>query len=89
MKQKIIIWIRNQVKKARAKGLVLGLSGGLDSAVNASLCCQALGKKKVLGLIIPCASLKQDLTDAHLVAKRLGITLSDEILSMADVVSTP
>jgi len=73
MKQKIITWIRKQIKKTKAEGVVFGLSGGLDSAVTAALCCQALDKRRVLGLILPCKSQKQDLIDAHLIAKRLKI----------------
>jgi len=73
MKQKIINWIKKQVKQAKAEGVVFGLSGGLDSAVTAALCSQALHRRRVLGLILPCISQKQDLIDAHLIAKRLKI----------------
>ncbi len=73
MKQRIIAWIRKQVRQAGAKGVVVGLSGGLDSSVTAVLCLKALGKSRVLGLIMPCFSQKQDLLDARLVAKKLGI----------------
>ena len=74
MRKKIVNWIRVQVKQAKAKGIVLGLSGGLDSSVVAALAKEAVGKAKVLALILPCASQKQDLKDAQIVAKNLGIT---------------
>jgi len=74
MRKKIVNWIRAQVKQAKAKGIVLGLSGGLDSSVAVALAKEAVGKKKVLALILPCASQKQDLKDARLVAKKTGIT---------------
>jgi len=38
MKNNISKWIKTQVKKAGAKGIVFGLSGGIDSAVVAALC---------------------------------------------------
>jgi NAD+ synthase len=46
--------IRNQVlDRMRRKGAVLGLSGGIDSSVVAALCAVALGKERVLGLMMP------------------------------------
>jgi NAD+ synthase len=46
-------FIRHRVDIARAAGAVVGLSGGIDSAVVAALCVRALGKEKVLGLLMP------------------------------------
>jgi len=74
MRKKIVNWIRAQVKQAKAKGIVLGLSGGLDSSLVLALAKESVGKKKVLALILPCVSQRQDLKDAQLVAKKLGIT---------------
>lgn len=73
MKQRIISWIKKQVKDSRAKGIVLGLSGGIDSSVAACLCKEAIGRKKVLGLFLPCNSHSQDFKDAKLIADKLGI----------------
>ncbi len=75
MKQNIIAWIRKQVKNAKAKGIAVGLSGGVDSAVTAALCLKAMGRGRVLALIMPCLSHRQDLADARIVAKRLGINV--------------
>lgn len=65
-------WIALQVKMAGAKGLVLGMSGGLDSSVSAVLCKRALGDK-VLGLIMPCHSDPFDEQHARLVADLFDI----------------
>lgn len=51
----------------------MGLSGGVDSSVVAALARQAAGKSRVLALFLPCHSQKQDLRDARLVARKLGI----------------
>ena len=46
-------FISNYVSDASAIGVVIGLSGGLDSAVTLKLCVNALGPAKVLGLVMP------------------------------------
>jgi NAD+ synthase len=47
-------FIRNiTLKDFKRRGAVVGLSGGIDSAVTAELCVRALGKEKVLGLLLP------------------------------------
>jgi len=46
--------VREQVtKQLRRRGVVVGLSGGIDSSVTAAVCVQALGKDRVLGLFMP------------------------------------
>ncbi|MDD5130423.1 MAG: NAD+ synthase [Candidatus Omnitrophica bacterium] len=73
MKNRIVSWIKQQVKDSTAKGIVLGLSGGIDSAVVAALAKEAVGKNNVLVLFMPCNSNPQDLKDAKLVAHKLGL----------------
>jgi NAD+ synthase len=73
MRKKIVAWIKRQVKQSGAKGVVIGLSGGLDSCVVAALAGQALGRKRVLALILPCHSQKQDLKDARLTGRKFAI----------------
>jgi NAD+ synthase len=47
-------FIRDYVDKAGSEGVIIGMSGGLDSSVVAALCSRALGEKnKVLGLCLP------------------------------------
>lgn len=66
-------WIRQIVTEASASGVVVGLSGGLDSAVSAALCTEALGNDNVLGLIMPCLSMQSDTDDGVRTAEHLGI----------------
>jgi len=60
-------WIRKVVTEAGAKGVVIGLSGGIDSSVAAALAARAL-PGHVLGAILPCESDPRDAEDARLVA---------------------
>ncbi len=62
------------MRKSSAKGLVIGLSGGLDSSVVLKLCANAIGAARVLGLVMPSSSTPQeDIRDAVALAKSLGI----------------
>lgn len=72
----ICSWINGKVCGAGCKGVILGLSGGIDSAVVADLCIRSLSKDKVFGIIMPCESQKEDKEDALLVAKHLGMNVS-------------
>jgi NAD+ synthase len=81
MRKKIVNWLKKQVRASGAKGIVLGLSGGVDSAVVAALAKEAVGKDNVLALILPCHSQKQDMQDALLVSRELGITTETVDLS--------
>lgn len=66
-------WIKNYLKSAKANNIVVGLSGGVDSAVTAALCTKAIGKENMVGLGLPCNSAAQDLEDAKLIANHLEI----------------
>jgi len=56
------------------KGYVVGLSGGIDSAVSAKLAVEAVGKEKVLALLMPYrTSSKSSIADAVSLAEKLGI----------------
>jgi NAD+ synthase len=66
-------WIANYLKSVSAKGVVLGISGGIDSAVVATLCKRALGKDNVIGLMLPIDSILQDLKDGKMIAENLNI----------------
>jgi NAD+ synthetase len=69
--------IRDYVHKCRCSGVLLGLSGGVDSALVAALAAQALGPENVHGVRMPSAfSSDHSLSDAEALAKNLGIQLS-------------
>jgi len=51
--ERICGFIRQQMQSMKREGAVVGLSGGIDSALIAALCVEALGKNKVWGLILP------------------------------------
>ncbi len=68
----MVRWLREQVDLAGARGLVVGLSGGVDSAVVARL-SQLATPYAVLGVLLPCHSDAQDAQDARLVAERFDL----------------
>lgn len=66
-------WIESYINSIKVNGVVVGISGGIDSAVVITLCVKALGKNNVIGLALPCLSSPQDLKDAKNLADALGI----------------
>jgi len=68
-------------EQLKRKGAVLGLSGGIDSSVAAALCVRALGRDRVLGLLMPEADSGEDTSRlAQLLADFLGIrTVTEDI----------
>lgn len=77
--ERITHFIQDYIKKAKAKGVVLGLSGGVDSAVGATLSVKAVGSTKVLALYMPEEETynKTDHQHAKLIAGKLELQLKD------------
>ncbi len=79
-------FIRREVTRVGVEAVVLGLSGGVDSAVSAALAAKALGPKRVLAVMMPYrTSSDASLADAGTVAEALGIeTLEIDITPQVD-----
>jgi NAD+ synthase len=75
----LVDWIRGQVLSAGRKGVVLGMSGGLDSSVAAVLCQRAF-PRDVIGLIMPCYSCGEDAEHARAVAGQFSIPIIEIVL---------
>lgn len=70
MKQEIdrlVTWLRDKLSASSAEGFVVGLSGGIDSAVVVRL-CQLARSDGTIGVLLPCHSDPRDEADARLVA---------------------
>lgn len=67
-------FLAEKLRKVGAKGFVLGVSGGIDSAVCLRLCVHAVGKNKVLALLMPEKdSPKEDLVDSKMLCDLDGV----------------
>ncbi|MEW6592722.1 MAG: NAD+ synthase [Candidatus Hadarchaeota archaeon] len=84
--KKIVLFIKRRVEESSASGVVVGLSGGIDSSVVASLCAKAIGGKKVLGLCLSESGVTSahDMQDALSVAEILGIEF--KLLNMTPII---
>jgi NAD+ synthase (glutamine-hydrolysing) len=70
----LVLGLRDYVRKCGFKSVVLGLSGGIDSALTACIAVAALGRENVLGVAMPSQySSEGSITDARDLAKNLGI----------------
>ncbi|MBN1176792.1 MAG: NAD(+) synthase [Dehalococcoidales bacterium] len=80
--RKLVAWIKEKVTAAGCKGMVLGLSGGLDSSVLAALCKRAF-PESILGIIMPCHSIDTDKSHAGIVADLFNIPTMEVCLDGA------
>lgn len=81
---KCVEWIRDFFEKnGKGCNAVIGISGGKDSSIAAALCVQALGKERVIGVLMP-NGLQKDISDAydlvnHLEIKHFVINIKDSV----------
>ena len=78
-----IKWIKDYLEKVGAKGLVVGNSGGKDSATVIGMAVKAIGKENVIAVSMPCHSISVDFEDAKLVADTFGVKFLKVDLSEA------
>ena len=73
-KNYIVEFIKSKVDESKTDGIVVGLSGGIDSTLAAYLSCEALGKDKVFGIIMPSTTTPtEDKIHGIEIAQNLGI----------------
>ena len=73
IKNSCVEWIRRFFDEiGKDCNAVVGISGGKDSSVVAALCCEALGKERVIGVLMPCGE-QFDIDCAHALVDHLGI----------------
>ena len=76
---RLISWIRDKVSSSGCKGVVVGMSGGLDSSVVAVLCHRAF-PQSMLGVFMPCYSVQEDMEHARTVATKFSIPTKTVVL---------
>jgi NAD+ synthetase len=71
----LVLGVRDYARKCRFQKVVIGLSGGIDSALVAAIATEAIGKENVLGVLMPSPySSEHSVTDAIALANNLGIS---------------
>ncbi|MBI9011852.1 MAG: NAD(+) synthase [Clostridiales bacterium] len=78
----VVKWLKEQVELSHTNGILVGLSGGIDSSVVACLIKRAFPENSI-GVILPCKSNDKDKEDAEAVAKACGIDYIEVELSEA------
>ncbi len=82
---KLVAWIRKQTLAAGCKGVVTGMSGGLDSSVLAVLCHRAF-PQNMLGVLMPCYSSQED--EEHALAVASQFSIPTKVVVLAPVFDT-
>src|SRR5438309_1997345 len=73
----LVLGLRDYIRKCGFKDVVVGLSGGIDSAVTAALAVDALGAEHVTGIAMPSKFSSQgSIDDARALARNLGIAFN-------------
>ena len=88
-KEALIVWIRAWFEKnGRDCNAVIGISGGKDSSVCAALCVEALGRDRVIGVLMPNGT-QSDIADSRQLVEYLGIrSVTVNIAGAVDAIHT-
>lgn len=71
--QNCVNWIKEFFEEnGKGCNAIVGISGGKDSSVTAALCVRALGKERVIGVLMPCGE-QSDISFSKLLVKHLGV----------------
>jgi NAD+ synthase (glutamine-hydrolysing) len=82
----LVLGVRDYIRKCGFKQVVLGLSGGIDSALVAAIACEAIGADRVLGVLMPSPySSAGSIDDAIALAKNLG--MSTQTIPIGDLMT--
>ncbi len=77
VRRALVLGLRDYMAKCGFKSAVIGLSGGIDSAVVAAIACEAIGAENVHGVMMPSQySSKSSITDSEALARNLGMKTS-------------
>ncbi|MDQ6957689.1 MAG: NAD+ synthase [Mariprofundaceae bacterium] len=91
----LVLGVRDYVRRNGVSQVVVGLSGGIDSAVVAALACEALGAENVLGVLMPSRfSSGHSIRDAEALAKNLGmdvvtLPIQNPVVSVETLLEAP
>jgi NAD+ synthase len=85
--EKLVEWVKNYFETTASPETkaVIGISGGKDSSVAAAVCVKALGKDRVIGVLMPQGE-QSDISYSHLLVDTLGI--KSYVINVGDTVST-
>jgi NAD+ synthase (glutamine-hydrolysing) len=83
----LVLGTRDYVHKCGFKSVLLGLSGGIDSALTAAVACEALGAQNVLGVLMPSPySSPESIEDSNSLAQNLG--MKTITIGIADIMAS-
>jgi len=89
VRRALILGVRDYARKNRFKRAVLGMSGGIDSAVVAGIACEALGAENILGVMMPSPySSRGSVDDSVAFGKNFGMTMVERPITGAFEVLT-